>query len=91
MNRDDRRLIIVSLVRRLIAAQFPHWEELPVRRVADDGWDNSTFRLGDDMKVRLPTAARYVAQVTKDIAGFRDWHRCCQFRYLRPGVGRTWR
>ena len=66
MNRDDRRLISVSLVRRLIATQFPHWEELPVRRVADDGWDNSTFCLGDDMKVRLPTAERYVAQVAKE-------------------------
>jgi aminoglycoside phosphotransferase (APT) family kinase protein len=31
-----------------------------------NGWDNTTFRLGDGMKVRLPTAERYVAQVEKE-------------------------
>jgi aminoglycoside phosphotransferase (APT) family kinase protein len=66
MSRDDRRQISVSLVRHLIATQFPRWVELPLTRVADDGWDNSTFRLGDDMKVRLPIAARYVAQAAKE-------------------------
>jgi aminoglycoside phosphotransferase (APT) family kinase protein len=66
MSEDDRIQINASLVRRLIATQFPDWGNLPIRRVETDGWDNSTFRLGDDMKVRLPTAARYVAQVTKE-------------------------
>ncbi|MGG2476391.1 phosphotransferase, partial [Rhizobium sp. BR5] len=30
------------------------------------GWDNRSFRLGDDMLIRLPSAARYVAQVEKE-------------------------
>jgi aminoglycoside phosphotransferase (APT) family kinase protein len=63
---DDRIDIAPELVRSLIAEQFPHWAHLHVRPVALDGWDNHTFHLGDDMKVRMPSAARYVAQVEKE-------------------------
>lgn len=31
-----------------------------------DGWDNRTYRLGDDMTVRLPTHAAYVPAVDKE-------------------------
>jgi aminoglycoside phosphotransferase (APT) family kinase protein len=51
------------VVRRLIAAQFPQWSDLDVVPVDVDGWDNSTFRLGDDMSVRLPSGDGYAAQV----------------------------
>ncbi len=54
-----------ALVSRLIAAQFPRWAGLPVRPVPG-GWDNATFRLGGDLSVRLPSAARYVPQVDKE-------------------------
>jgi aminoglycoside phosphotransferase (APT) family kinase protein len=60
--------IDAALVGRLIAAQFPRWAELPVRPVARQGWDNRTFRLGDDMSVRLPSAGRYVAAIEKEHA-----------------------
>ena len=43
-----------SLVRRLIAAQFPEWADLPVRRLASAGTDNALYRLGTTMLVRLP-------------------------------------
>lgn len=66
MTNDDRIQIDASLVLRLITAQFPQWRNLPVRHVDAGGWDNSTFRLGDDMKARLPTAAKYVPQVAKE-------------------------
>jgi aminoglycoside phosphotransferase (APT) family kinase protein len=62
----DRRLVDVDLVRRLVARQFPRWAHLPVRPVATNGWDNQTFRLGDDMSVRLPTAAEYALAVEKE-------------------------
>lgn len=62
----DRLDIDVSLVRRLIADQFPRWEHLPIHAVEPGGWDNRTFRLGDDMSVRLPSAERYAAQVEKE-------------------------
>ena len=31
-----------------------------------DGWDNTTFRLGDEFSVRLPSTDRYVPQVDKE-------------------------
>ena len=58
--------ITVNLVRRLIAEQFPEWSDLPVERVEPGGWDNRTFRLGNSMSVRLPSAAAYVPQVDKE-------------------------
>lgn len=63
---DGRAGIDAQLVARLIAAQFPQWSHLPVRPVERDGWDNRTFRLGEDMSVRLPTAAHYVPAVDKE-------------------------
>lgn len=63
---DGRAGIDAALVTRLIDGQFPHWRELPVVPVEVDGWDNRTYRLGDDKTVRLPTAAGYVAAVAKE-------------------------
>ena len=56
----------VALVRRLVAAQFPAWADLPVQPVEVDGWDNRTFRLGAEMSVRLPSHKAYAAQVEKE-------------------------
>ncbi|WP_439600750.1 aminoglycoside phosphotransferase family protein [Devosia sp.] len=64
---NDRIAIDEALVRRLVAGQFPHWADLPIRRVAADGWDNSTFHLGDAMKVRLPNAPGYASQADKEL------------------------
>ena len=58
--------ITTDLVRRLIAEQFPQWSDLPVTAVKPGGWDNRTFRLGDRMSVRLPSAPAYVGQVEKE-------------------------
>jgi aminoglycoside phosphotransferase (APT) family kinase protein len=62
----DRAAITQSLVSRLIADQFPHWAHLPVCPVEFDGWDNRTFRLGDEMSVRLPVADEYIPQIDKE-------------------------
>jgi aminoglycoside phosphotransferase (APT) family kinase protein len=61
-----RLTIEAELVRRLVDSQFPDWADQPVRPVERNGWDNTTFRLGEDKKVRLPTAASYVPQVEKE-------------------------
>ncbi|MEV5957074.1 aminoglycoside phosphotransferase family protein [Streptomyces sp. NPDC051987] len=63
---DGRAGIDATLVAKLIDAQFPQWSGLPVVPVPVDGWDNRTYRLGDDMTVRLPTAAGYVPAVDKE-------------------------
>lgn len=62
----DEPVIDVPLVAALIREQFPDWADLPVSRVQPDGWDNRTFRLGQDLLVRLPSAAGYVDQVAKE-------------------------
>lgn len=64
--KDNGQIIDEALVRRLVAAQFPQWADLPVRPVAHGGWDNRTFHLGEAMAVRLPSAAGYVQQVEKE-------------------------
>src|SRR5215470_5275091 len=58
--------IDASLVKQLIRRQFPQWAGLPIAPVENDGWDNRTFRLGDTMSVRLPSAPAYVAQIEKE-------------------------
>lgn len=64
---EGRKLAIdTELVKGLIADQFPQWSHLPVEPVAVSGWDNRTFHLGETMMVRMPSAERYAAQVTKE-------------------------
>lgn len=58
--------ITKELVRKLISDQFPHWSELSVNAVPRSGWDNRTFRLGNTLSVRLPSAESYVPQVNKE-------------------------
>jgi aminoglycoside phosphotransferase (APT) family kinase protein len=62
----DKAAITTSLVSQLVAAQFPQWADLRVTPIVGDGNDNATFRLGDAMSVRLPSAERYAAQVHKE-------------------------
>jgi aminoglycoside phosphotransferase (APT) family kinase protein len=54
------------LVNKMVRAQFPQWAHLPVKPVAAGGWDNRSFHLGEEMIVRLPSAAAYAAQVEKE-------------------------
>lgn len=62
----DRSEITVAVAARLVAEQFPQWAELPVRPVDLGGWDNTTFRLGDQLSVRLPSGEGYVGQIDKE-------------------------
>ena len=61
-----RMPVTETLTRRLVAAQFPQWADLPIEAVANGGWDNWTFHLGTDMVVRLPSAAEYAEAVEKE-------------------------
>jgi aminoglycoside phosphotransferase (APT) family kinase protein len=62
----DKAAITPRLVSRLVATQFPHWADLALTRVELDGWDNTTFRLGERLSARLPSADRYVPQLEKE-------------------------
>jgi len=66
MQSVDKAAITPALVSRLVAAQFPRWADLPVRPVELDGWDNASFRLGQDLSVRLPSGGGYALQVDKE-------------------------
>ncbi|MBR7620347.1 aminoglycoside phosphotransferase family protein [Phenylobacterium sp. 20VBR1] len=68
MTETKRIAFDADLARRLVATQFPQWAHLPVRPVVFGGKNNTTFHLGDEMSVRLPSARHYVAQVEKEQA-----------------------
>jgi aminoglycoside phosphotransferase (APT) family kinase protein len=63
---DGRAGIDANLVRRLVAAQFPQWSDLPVTPVKLDGWDNRTFQLGPELTARLPTDEAYTPAIEKE-------------------------
>ncbi|WP_010277069.1 aminoglycoside phosphotransferase family protein [Paenibacillus senegalensis] len=59
--------VTTELVRQLIASQFPRWSHLTVKPVEKSGHDNRTYRLGEEMSVRLPSHERYASAVEKEI------------------------
>ncbi|HZN17869.1 MAG TPA: aminoglycoside phosphotransferase family protein [Micromonosporaceae bacterium] len=65
-RRPDEVPIDVALVRRLLAAQFPHWADLPIARAERFGTDNAMYRLGGDKAVRLPRFSRWAPQVHRE-------------------------
>lgn len=58
--------INTALVTTLIGEQFPQWAGLPITPVEPQGWDNRTFRLGEQLCVRLPSASHYAAAIAKE-------------------------
>ena len=58
--------INAELVRRLIAEQFPEWSGLRITPVRQQGNDNRTFRVGDDLAVGPPSHESYSAGITKE-------------------------
>jgi aminoglycoside phosphotransferase (APT) family kinase protein len=58
--------IDVPLVRRLIAAQFSAWADLPIEPVWPLGTDNALFRLGDELVARLPRRERTSGTLEKE-------------------------
>lgn len=56
----------ISLVGRLLAAQFPQWADLPIQPVRSAGTDNAIYQLGDDIAVRLPRIHWAMDQVNKE-------------------------
>ncbi len=55
-----------ALVRRLLAAQFPQWADLPIHHVDHAGTDNAIYRLGEDMSVRMPRIDWAIEQVERE-------------------------
>ena len=62
MNID----ITPDLARKLIAEQFPEYSHLQITDVEKQGHDNRTYRFGEHMLIRMPTAADYALKVPKE-------------------------
>jgi aminoglycoside phosphotransferase (APT) family kinase protein len=56
-----------ALVARLVGDQFPQWSRLPIEPVPFFGTDNATYRLGDDLAVRLPRREKNVETLEKEL------------------------
>ncbi|MEK6733778.1 MAG: aminoglycoside phosphotransferase family protein [Pseudomonadota bacterium] len=58
--------ITPELAQKLIAEQFLEYASLPITSVESQGHDNRTFRLGDEMLIRMPTDYQYALKVAKE-------------------------
>ena len=56
-----------SLVRRLLADQFPQWADLTIDPLESSGTDNAIYRLGEDMAVRLPRIPGGTGTIDKEL------------------------
>lgn len=66
MSAPGDPAIDAVLVRSLVDSQLPRWASLPVTPVPLGGNDNRTFRLGEQLLVRLPSNGTYAAAVEKE-------------------------
>ena len=84
-----RKPPIDATVRRLVdfSSRSGRTDITPVE---PGGWDNRTFRLGDRMSVRLPSAAAYAAQVDKEHAWLRSCAPASASGYLATSSGPAW-
>ena len=66
VSEFSEHLINPDLVKKLIAEQFPEYAHLPIESVRKQGHDNRTYRLGNDMLIRMPSAEYYALKVPKE-------------------------
>lgn len=62
----DQLAVSEQTVSKLVNAQFPRWQGLPVCRVASQGTVNAIFRIGDELTGRFPLQRR-------DLDAARAW------------------
>lgn len=92
---DAEVTITSTLVGDLLTEQHPDLADLPCH-LAVNGWDNATFRLGDDLAVRLPrraVAAELVLherRVLPALAGSLPLPVPVPVRHGAPGAGYPW-
>ena len=63
MNAHD---ITPQLAKKLIANQFPEYGHLPITEVTQQGHDNRTYRIDNDLLIRMPTDKTYALKVPKE-------------------------
>jgi aminoglycoside phosphotransferase (APT) family kinase protein len=86
-------------VRHLVAAQCPHWADLPVTALPDEleGTDHVLFRIGSDFVARMPKIAWAVDQADSDarwlppLAPHLPVRIPAPLHRGEPGAGYPWR
>ena len=63
---SDKLEITLSLAVELVAEQFAQWAHLSIKPIELSGFDNRTFRLGEEVLIKLPSAEEYAPQVQKE-------------------------
>jgi aminoglycoside phosphotransferase (APT) family kinase protein len=66
MKNKEKLNITPSLARKLIDEQFPEYSHLPITPVEKQGHDNRTYRLGNELLIRMPTDESYALKVPKE-------------------------
>jgi aminoglycoside phosphotransferase (APT) family kinase protein len=56
----------IKIAENLISDQFPEWQNLPITPVKNSGWDNYSYRLGNDLLLRFPSHNAYISSVKKE-------------------------
>jgi aminoglycoside phosphotransferase (APT) family kinase protein len=85
-----------TLVRQLLAAQFPQWADRSIEPVPSAGTNNALYRLGSDMAVRLPRIEGAIGQMDKEhlwlprLAPLLPLAIPVPLALGRPGVGYPW-
>lgn len=62
----DANNITIALAHKLIANQFPEYTHLNITDVEKQGHDNRTFRLGENLLIRMPTAESYALKAPNE-------------------------
>ena len=95
MHRDEVT-VDETIVRGLLAEQFPAWAGLPLEPIVPRGTDNWLFRLGAELLVRLPCRERTVATLVRErtwlprLAGRLPLEIPVPVAAGKPGAGYPW-
>ena len=65
-SKFESKQITTKLIKRLIDVQFPEYNNLKIKAVKKQGWDNRTFRLGKEKLIRLPSGEYYSEKIIKE-------------------------
>lgn len=61
-----RSKINIQNVRQLLRNQFPDFANLTITETNPQGWDHTSYRLGDSYVARFPNAEYYAPQINKE-------------------------
>ena len=83
-QHEDQVDVPVDAVRRLVAAQFPHWAGEPVSALASAGTVNAVFRVGTDKVARLPLRPGGADLVPREFEAARELSGATRFPTPEP-------